>query len=223
MTAALGSETFPTYVDVDEQVKPFLQFGGTNVDTAHDQVLNMITDAVCTEAARLAGGPIAETAYGPADGLGRFDGAAGLNSGYIMLPRTPVIAVDSVVEYQGNNPVTLTEVTPASGGDGYQLNYRTGRLTRVLGGLWNRPFYPGSNNVWVTWRAGRNPIPADIVQATVEWIAAVFRNTQQVGTAKPGAGPAQEFDPSTSTGLLYLGIPNRITRVLASYSGVGVR
>lgn len=228
MTAALGSETFPTFLDVQEQVKPWLEYKG--VDYSQDEVLNLIVDGVCTEAQRQAGGPIAPKQYGPNDGLGKFDGSGGLNSGYIMLPRTRVIQVEEVIEYQGQAAVTLTEIVDPAGitgnvgiTDGYQVNYRTGRVTRVLGGIWNRPFYPGSNNVWITWTAGYNPIPQDMIMAALEWIAAVFHNTQAALTARPGVSPSQEYDPSTSPSPLYWGVPNRIVQVFQSYRRLGIR
>jgi hypothetical protein len=217
----LGTQTYATYLDIEEQVKPYLRFNG--VDTTHDFALQLITDAVCAEAQRFIGGPIAATQYGPLDGLGKFDGSGGLNASYIMLPRTPVVSVDKVIEYQGDTPVELSEIKdPSTGGDGYQINYRSGRITRVLGGIWLRPFYPGSNNVWITWTAGYNPIPADIIWASLDWVTHVFRNTQQALTARPGAGPAAEFEPATY-GSLWVGIPDRIISVLEPYMKVGIR
>jgi hypothetical protein len=215
-----GTHGYATYLDVEEQVKPWLQWAG--VDTSHDFAMNLITDAVCTEAQRFIGGPIPATQFGPEDGLGKFDGGGGLNSGYIMLPRRPVVRVVSVVEYQGSNPVELSEIDPATGGDGYQVNYRTARLTRVLGGIWNRPFYPGSNNVWVTWEAGFNPIPNDMIWATLDWVGHVYRNSQQAVTNRPGIGPSDEAEPATMTAPLWAGVPNRVIQVFQSYQKVGV-
>jgi hypothetical protein len=209
-------------LDRDAQVKPWLQFAGT--DTTHDAILDVIIAGVCARAAKLHGGPILPTTYGPDDGLGKFDGSGGLNSGYIMLPRRPVIQVVEVVEYQGQSPVVLPEVTdPFTGADGFQVNYRSGRITRVLGGLWNRPFYPGSNNVWITWVAGYNPIDPDWIQAALEWVAFVFRNTQQTLSAKAGLSLSQEYDPSDATDILYRGVPARITSVFTSNSAIGIR
>jgi hypothetical protein len=222
----LGSNSTTTYVDMTQEVMPWLRFNG--IQASEEFALQLIIDAVCAEATRFIGGPIASATFGPATGLGKFDGAAGLNSGYIMLPRIPVVSITSVIEYQGDNPVSLVEVDPSTGntgGDGYQVNYRTGRLTRVLGGIWNRPFYPGSNNVWVTWQAGYNPIPADIRWATIDWIAHVYRNTQQQSGLRVNAGmsPGDEYEASTVTAGLWAGIPNRIKTVLESYQQVGIR
>ena len=223
MTPVLGTETYASFLDVEDQVKPWLQFVSGQTSTIRDEALNLITDAVCTEVQRYLGRPIAPTTFGPADGIGKFDGSGSLNSGYILLPRVPVISVTSVIEYQGNNPVTLVEVDPSTGntgGDGYQLEYRTGRITRVLGGIWNRPFYPGSNNVWITWVAGYNPIPRDIIWATLEWVAHVFRNTQQNNWQDP-RGTSDIEDLGTSG--LWVGVPNRVTAALDSYQRIGIR
>lgn len=223
--AVLGSQTYATYVDVDTQVIPWLKFGGLNPSDTTRFILELITDSVCAEAQRFIGGPIALTRYQPTTGIGTFDGSGGLNSGFIMLPRFPVVEIMSVVEYQGNQGVTLSEVKPTgtTPSTGFQCNYRTGRLTRVLGGIWNRPFYPGSNNIWVTWAAGYNPIPADIVRATVEWIAYVYRNTQQSRGGSVRGSAAGEYDPATINSMLWAGIPNRVADTLKSYWIPGIR
>jgi hypothetical protein len=226
VSAPLGTQTYPSYLDVTAQVKPWLQFSGITLTATASFVLELITDSICTQAQRFIGGPIAPTTYGPATGIGKFDGSGGLNSGYIMLPKYPVVQVTELVEYRGGAGVVLTEVTPTSTptGTGYQLNYRTGRLTRVLGGMWNRPFYPGSNNVWVTWTAGYNPIPQDIVRASLEWVAHIYRNTQQVTANSPrGVGPTAEYEAATMNAGLWAGIPNRVTDVLKTYVHLGIR
>lgn len=227
MSTPLGTQTFATYVDLEEQVQPWLQLGGQLLTSTNKQALELIVDSVCTQAQRFIGGPIAPTQYGPTTGIGTFDGSGGLQSGYIMLPRYPVVSVTKVIEWRGGTGgteelFTLQEVKPTGtgGGTGYQCNYRTGRLTRVLGGIWNRPFYPGSNNVHVTWTAGFNPIPADIIRATLEWIAHIYYNTQQArgGDVRGDASP----EPATLGGL-WVGMPNRVADVLKSYVHVGVR
>ena len=229
MTATLGSEVYPAWLDVDLMVKPWMQWSSLT-DSSHDEVLNIIVNGVCARAAKLRGGPIAPTTYSWEDGLGKFDGSGGLNSGYIMLPRTPVIQVEQVIEYQGNVPVVLDEIVDPAGlqenvgvTDGYQVNYRTGRLTRVLGGIWNRPFYPGSNNVWVTWQAGYNPIPPDWIQAGIEWVSFVYRNLQETVTAGRSVTAGSEYDPGDETDIFYRGVPNRITSVFSTNARVGIR
>lgn len=227
---------YPTYLDVETQVKPWLQFSGLSLTSTTTFVLQLITDSVCTECAQFTGGPIAPTRFGPGTGIGRFDGAGGLMSGYIMLPRYPVIQITEVIEYIGNEGYILTEVPPtghgsSSGGPGstmatgYQCNYRTGRLTRVLGGIWNRPFYPGSNNVWVTWYAGYNPIPTDIIRASLEWVAEIYRNTQQILSNGPPVGATNEYEAMQQTRIptMWTGMSMRVADVLKPYMHVGVR
>lgn len=234
MSGVLGSETYPVWLDRDLMVKPWLGFPSTSTDTSHDQVLDVIIAGVCTRAAKLRGGPIAPTTYGPDDGLGKFDGDGGLLSGYIVLPRTPVIEVVQVIEWTGQQAVYLPEITDPSGAgagtptdpggsDGYQVNYRTGRLTRVLGGVWNRPFMPGSNNIWVEWVAGYNPIPADWIEAALEWVGFIYRNLQEVVTSNRGVTPMDEYDAATGNDIMYRGVPNRITGVFSENAKVGIR
>lgn len=226
----LGTQTYTTYLDLTEQVLPWLQYGAVVVPTTQKQSLQLIIDSVCTRAQRFIGGPIAPTLYGPQTGIGMFDGSGGLNAGYIMLPRYPVVSITELVEYRGGTGVQLYEVKPTGTGTtrntgtqpgtGFQCNYRTGRLTRVLGGIWNRPWYPGSNNVWVTWTAGYNPIPADIIEASLEWVQHIYSNTQQ---ARGGLVRGNELaEPATLPGL-WVGMPNRVADVLKTYVHVGVK
>lgn len=223
----LGTETYATYVDIDTQVKPWLQFVGAQPNSTTEFALQIITESVCAEAQRIIGGPIAPTLYQPTTGIGTFDGSGGLNSGFIMLPRYPVISIESVIEFAGGGTgVSLPEVHPTgtTNNTGYQCNYRTGRLTRVLGGQWNRPFYPGSNNIWVTWTAGYNPIPADLIRATLNWIAHIFRNSQQALTVGPqSAGINDEGFAAVIANGLWAGKPPAVADVLQTYTKVGVR
>lgn len=206
MSFVAGSVTYGSYLDLNADVKPWLQVPANNI--SQDFALQRIIDMACEFIQGWLARPIAPQPYDFA-----FDGAAGFNSGYIMLPKWPVLSVESVVEFQGSNPVELAEVTQASGADGYQLTPATGRLTRVLGGIWNRPFYPGSRNVVVNWTAGYNPVPPSIWMATVELVAHWFRNTQQA--AGPGARTG-DYDPMAAAGL-WAGMPNRITGLLTPY------
>lgn len=225
-TKPLGTQTYATYLDMTNQVVPWLRMYTITISLQDQTNLSLIVDSVCTEAQRFIGGPIAPTLYGPTTGIGMFDGAGGLMSGYIMLPKFPVISITKVIEHQAQgSAVTLVEVPNTTGttGTGFQVNYRTGRLTRVLGGQWNRPWYPGSNNIWVTWTAGYNPIPADIVRASLEWVAHIYRNTQQSRGGGVRGIASGEYEPATATTGLWAGIPNRVRETLKSYIHVGVR
>ena len=221
----LGTLNYHSYLDVDTLVKPWLRMTPTN--TSYDTVLNLIAESVCVQAQRFIGGPLAPYLFTPDDGIGKFDGAASLNSGYIVLPYVPVIQIVSVTEYQGDSPVTLYEVDPggvvgAQGNyDGYQINYKTGLITRVLGGVWNRPFFPGSNNVHISWIAGYNPIPADIIRVSLQWVAHIFRNEYQQSVAQSPT-PIQEYEPSESGSDAFSGMPYAVRSVLQSYMDPGV-
>lgn len=215
---ALGTETYSSYLDLDEEVKPYLQIPEAN--KTGDARLSLFIDGACQQVQQFMGGPLAPTTYTPLDGIGKFDGAGSLNSGYIRLPKTPVIEVIKVIEYQSNNGVALSEIDPSTGGDGYQLNYRTGLLTRVLGGIWNRPFYPGSQNVWVWWQAGYDPIPADIRIATLELVADWWRSTQQ---QKGGNQPPGNDQFAEAPQPMWAGIPPRIRGSLERYAMPGIK
>jgi hypothetical protein len=219
MPVTLGTDTYPVFLDLTDQVKPWLRIDAT--DFSHDFVLNTIIDSVCTRMSKFIGGPIAEKTYGPPDAIGKFDGAAGNNGAYIMLPRVPVIEVETVVEYQGSNQITLSEVSPGSGLDGFQVDYRTGLLTRIVGGVWTRPWYPGSQNVWVTWTAGYNPIPGDIIEAALDWVTNRFRNSQDRFNTS-GLGLSTESEPVETAPGVWNGMPYSVRGVLGPYVKYGI-
>lgn len=208
------SFTWENYVDLNADVKPWLQFPAS--DTTHDTVLQLLTDGVCQWAQNTLGQPIAPTTF-----VRRFNGWANWNGAYIMLPYYPVLNIVEVAEYWGvAGPHVLYESTVTDQVDGFQCDYQTGMLTRVFPGNVQKPWFPGSMNIEIRWRAGRNPVPADLKIATLEDIKEWWVNTQQVSANQLGAA-GQEYDAEGGREAL-TGVPNRVAAILETYMQVGI-
>lgn len=210
-----GSNTWASYVDLNEDVKPWLQI--QTLDTTGDLRLELLIDTACQWVQNYIGRPIAPTTFDR-----RFNGWSGLNGAYIMLPYYPVLEITSVTEWWGiSGPHGLTEQTPSVQVDGWQCEYLTGQLIRVFPGLVQKPWFPGSRNIEIVWKAGYNPLPADIKMATLEYIAHWWRNTQQQSGGNRFSGGG-EYDPDPAAGGLWQGVPNRIVDLLSPYVQVGM-
>ena len=202
------------YVDLDADVKTWLQIPLT-APAKFDYQLQLLTDMTCQWVQNKLGRPIAPTQF-----TRYFDGNNGWNGAFIELPYYPVLSVASVTEYWGTSgPHVLLESTPTNQTDGWQCEYLRGTLRRVFQGLVERPWFPGSRNIEVTWTAGYNPVPADIKIATLEMIAHWWRNTQQQAGNRPSIS---EYDPEAVASGLWQGTPLRITTLLDSYIQVGI-
>ena len=211
------SATPATYLDLVADVKPWLQIPATS--TLRDANITLITEMACSWVAGYTGRSIGATTHDR-----RFDGWASWQGAYIMLPFYPVLEIVSMTEYWGiAGPHVLVESTPTLQVDGFQCVYPTGRLNRVFPGNVQKPFFPGSRNIEVVWVAGYNPIPADIKMATLELIAHWYRNTQLMGAKIGNAISAQnEFEPASTAGGLWQGVPYRVTALLQPYLSIGM-
>lgn len=204
-----GTTVYGSFIGLSE-AKEYLQYPAD--DESHDAAFQRIVDAACTWVQTFCGRPIGKTLYKPP--YGRFSGGAGINSSYIALPRFPVLQILSVIEFQGSTPVALSEVDPASGSDGYTVDYSTGIIERVMGGVWQRPFMPSERGVLVTWYAGFDPIPADIWLTTMNLIDLWFRTYQQQGANKSAASnPMNNGQPQGPWG----GVPAFVKSGLQPY------
>lgn len=208
-----SSPVWGNYVDLEHDVLPWLQL--TSVSTTQTQILQLLIDMTCQWAQKRRGRPI-----GPTEFFRRFDGWSGWNGAYIMLPYSPVLQVLSVTEWWGTSgPHELQEQTPEHQVTGFTCDYPTGMLTRVFPGLVQRPWFPGSRNLEVTWVAGYNPIPADLKVATIEMIAHWWRNTQQ--SARDNIRGGSDTAEVVASGL-WQGTPLRITSLLDADNQVGI-
>lgn len=205
---ALTAPAWKDYVSVEDDVMPWLQIpsGKITSGSMQDVNLRLLTSAACFWVQDEYGRPVAPTSF-----TRRFDGWSGWNGAYIELPYYPVLDVTSVTEYRGAAGAwVLTESTPTTQVDGYQIEPLTGRLIRIFPGNVQKPWFPGSRNIEVTWTAGFNPVPAQIRLGTLELIAEWWRNTQQQdATLAPGIQPASEYD-AASAREPFGGVPPRI-------------
>lgn len=215
-----------TYLDLQLDAKPYLQFPVNGVpNIVQDQTMQMLLDSACWWVQDYLARPI-----GPTEFFRRFDGWAGWNGSYIMLPYYPVLEIIECVEYWGlSGPIVLYEQTPQEQygvGQGpnmanntYQLDPIDGKIIRSFPGLVQRPFFPGSRNVEVKWVAGYNPVPPDIKLATLELFAWWYRNTQEdprmTGGGRYGGGGDEKNE-------LWPAVPNRVTVMLEAYLQQGM-
>lgn len=221
-----------SFLDLEEDVKPWLQFYGIQLSPQQETQLQSITMMVCVWLQNYLARPIAPTKF-----KRLFSGWSGLNGSYLSLPYYPVIAVEKlgppgnpaensavmVNEVWGTSgPHILAEETPESqgGSENFQLDPLRGLIIRSFQGLVQRPFFPGSRNIEVIWWAGYDPVQEDIKMAAKELIAHWWRNTQQA--TRTFALPGSEFGDSSTIGALWVGMPNRVKDLLLPYSQVGL-
>lgn len=209
-----SSLIWQNFLDINNDVKPYLQMPPT--DTDRDFTLQLVIDYVCQETQRLLGKPIPSTNF-----FYRFDGWSGWNGAYLMLPYYPVLEVQAVTEWWGTSgPHVLVEGTPENQVDGFQVDYKTGQLTRVFPGLVQKPWFPGSRNIEVTWTAGYNPIPSMFRLPALEIIAEWWRETQQASRSVITSGGYSDMvNESSST---YAGLPRRVQATFYSQAQVGM-
>lgn len=204
------------YLDLTEDVKPYLQVDASN--TTADVRVTLVSDMACQWVQNYLGRPIAPTTF-----FRRFDGYTGLDGSYIMLPYYPVLEIVSIVEYWGlNGAHELVYQTPlAQGGAGqemYQMDWVSGTIIRTFQGLIRRPTFPGSGNIEVTWQAGYNPVPADLRVATLELVNYWWRSTQEAPRWDPHAA---DYDGG-GLSKLWPAVPNRVMTLLEPYTQQGI-
>lgn len=215
MTIVYGSQEFGNYLDLDD-VKNYLNVPAS--DTSKDYQLRLIVDSCCGAIQRYIGGPIQPQSF-----TWVFDGWSTVNGSYVMLPYYPVLEVTSVIEWQGvAGPFTLPLSTFGTGSvDGYQIVPETGRINRVFPGNVQKPFWPGSRNVEVTWVAGYNPLPPEIVAKTLTWVRILWHEEQQ---QTYGIGTGNNVDTTTAApgASMWAGIPNFMVPFLAPFVCLGM-
>lgn len=131
----------------------------------------------------------------------------------IVLRHYPVISVASIVEYSGTTGQTLTAQTfVTQTGYDYLLDGTIGVLRRMSGGS-PYLFASGTQNVQVTYTAGRSAVPPAVTIATLDLIRVFYQRTQLGG--RPQGRPTGDESP----GELVLGylVPNFVMEALMPY------
>lgn len=215
---ARSSPEWQQYLDLTEDVLPWLRLTDTPLTFPDQQNLQTIVDMSCDWAQNMLGRPIAPTNFDY-----RFDGWSGWNGAFIELPYYPVLEITSVIEYRGTSGANvLLESTPANQIDGWQCEYPVGRLTRIFPGLVQKPWFPGSRNIEVAWTAGYNPIPRRYITGTLELIKHWWTNTQQnPALSGPGTSMGNQYDPPETSGV-FAGIPYHVAAIFEPDIQVGI-
>lgn len=205
-----GAPAWASYVDVQNDVRPWLQFTDIPDPAGVDELLQRVVDSTCQGIQAYLGKPIAPTTF-----TRRFSGWSGWNGAVIALPYYPVLKVVKIVEWWGSSgPHELKEQTPEAqgGGEMFQLVPLTGQIVRSFVGLVQRPFFPGLRNIEIEWEAGYNPVPADLYEATLERIAHRWRKFHQASRSAP-----MPATPEGELALPYMGEPPEIQRTISLY------
>jgi hypothetical protein len=207
------TQTWAVYLDFEEAWQ-WIQMDTAPTGQNRSKLQRMINSA-CATAQRGANRP-----FGPSFFRERHDGWSGE---YIQLRYSPFLELVACTEWQSTvGPVNLVESTPGNAVEGVQIDYGTSQIMRVFAGgagSWPRPFFPGSRNIEVSYRAGFNPVPDDVWEATCDLVAYRWRMSQESPRWFPGSG--DEYGGGQSSAL-YPGVPNRIAEVFESYRTPGV-
>lgn len=217
MAAPAGALQYGSYLTLAE-VKDYMQWSTPTAASERDVILQRYVDMACTRVQRYIGRPASSQEFKE-----RHDGWSGE---YIMLKESPFLELVSCSEWQSSGgSISLPESTPENPVDGIQIDYATGRIMRTFAGYsWPRPFFPGSRNIEVVYRAGYNPTPPDLWLATCELVVHWWRNTQQAAAKGFGGaiGGNRGYDPEQEQAGLWQGLPYRISTILDDYRKISV-
>lgn len=191
-------------------VRHFLQMG---TNTSQDDVLEKQIDAACASIERIKGRVGVDTVTGELQDV--------LRNGVVLLEQGPIISVQSVSLVQsGAAPLPLTKRDPATGAlVGWEIKSNGGVLTVPLGigGVTSC-----DAQVLVDYTVGRDPIPADWIEAACELAGFLFRSTQNNDSGgRVGAGADDEEWPARgSAGIGAYAMPFRVRELLGLYGKV---
>lgn len=207
------SPRWATFLDLEADVKPWLQLGDVPV-AGEDAKLRMVIDDVCWWLQDELGRPLGATTFAR-----RFSVWSGNT---VMLPYYPVIGSPiRVAEFWGvNGEHLLEEQTPEHQGSNemYTVDPLRGYIVRSFQGLIPRPLFPGLRNIEVVWTAGYDPLPPPIRNAALKQVAHEWRKEQQASRSGP---QMQGEHGKAEPGLLPVMLPEVKAR-LASYSQIGL-
>lgn len=205
-----------SYLDLQD-AKQYLQYPDDKASIDDEQTLQLFIDGACHWVQDFLGRPVAPTEYAR-----RFDGWSGRDGTTILLPYYPIIGDLKVTEWRGGSPsAAVYEQTPVTTNlhrESFQVDRLSGRLIRTFPGNVQKPWFPGSRNIEVTWTAGYVPIPPTIRLATLEIFAHWYRNTQEA--PRTFRGLKGEYDPALSGA--WPAIPQRAVSFLQTYEQVGI-
>lgn len=169
--------TDPTDIVTLDDVKTFL--GIDLSDTTNDTNLNTWISAA-TNWATYVSDAIIPTTYTEVHSGG---------GPKIVLFNTPIISVSSVIEYMGTVAYTLAD---AEAGTNETYSYSIDNAAAgIISRRWNGfvgNFLPGVNNIVITYKAGFETIPGDIIGYVLMDIQGLFNASQQGRRPNSGGG-----------------------------------
>lgn len=128
----------------------------------------------------------------------------------------PILSVQAVTEYRGPIAYPLFDVQDPAHGTIYSFEFENNRIVRRSpgGGIIAFPYMPQS--IHVVYTAGRDPIPPNIVEGTLELLRLNYQKTQQQGfdhLAGGGGGgdPDDQLDDKPRLGFF---VPGRVREML---------
>jgi hypothetical protein len=149
----------------------------------------------------------------------------------IFLRHCPIYEVSNVEEGWGwiNYELDFIEVNspaPVFSMFAYSIDsIANGEISRRSAGNVTIPFRPGDKNIRVTYSAGLEVIPGNIILAELQLVAFWFRNSELRSMALAGAevqydnmiGVAYTRDTAGGLENIYMGIPNGILELIKSH------
>jgi hypothetical protein len=123
--------------------------------------------------------------------------------------------LSAVTEYRGPIPYPLTIIPDPSFGSTYSVMLDTAqRIVRRTagGGVIAFPFMPQS--VHTVYTAGRNPIPENIIEGTLELLRVNYQRTQQMSPRPGGGAGGSDDDDLGEKGPPTFYVPNRVKEML---------
>lgn len=189
-------------------VKDYLRI--PTADTTRDSVLNKIMSAATPVIEKYAGPCAQRTITNERHSGGRGDRTI------VALRYIPLISLDSVVEWIGQTPKTVTVVTTLdlATADSCIVNLASGIVERRSGQAYATPWLPGDSNLVFAYTAGYATLPDNVFAGTMEFIRHNFQGTQQPG------GRVGRDEAVTPVGPGY-SIPNRVIEWLTPNRPLG--
>lgn len=137
----------------------------------------------------------------PTEAVDTFDCARRLG---FVLTGWPVLTVDKVATWSGGVETVLEPRDLTTGQAGW---YLVGD-----GGLLRLAAFPGGDLV-VTYTAGRDPVPAHVEKAVLEFAGIMYRGSQH-GRGGSRPQPSGQFGSTAPPGAFSRDLPNSVTRLI---------
>lgn len=191
-------------------MRDYLRFQGT--DTSDDDQLADKIDSACAVIETIKGHIAPTPITGETETVNRL--------GLVLLNEGPVISVEAVSLLTSTGPVVIPKADPSLGatGAGWTLSSKGGVLTVPR---WGSTVAPLGSTVQISYTVGRDPIPANYVDAAKELAAHLYRTSQ----LNEGGGRMDVGEPDTewmrgSAGSSNYALPFKVRELLGLFGSV---